>query len=63
MNPAQFLTQLRKLTDTAAKYRDKARDRYHVPGELEIGQQAEVHRTDKGAWIRAYVFVPKSDLP
>jgi hypothetical protein len=62
MNPAQLLTTLRQLTDTASKYRDQARARYHVKGELEIGQSAEVHRTNKGAWIRAYVFIPKSEV-
>lgn len=61
-NILQQLANLRAATDTANRYRDKARAGYHVPGELEIGQTAEVHRTDAGAWIRAYVFIPKDKL-
>lgn len=58
----QQLANIRAFTDTATRYRELARDRYHVPGELEIGQTAEVHRTDNGAWIRAYVFIPKTEV-
>ena len=49
-------------SSTAGKYRDKARARYHVPGELEISQVAEVNRTNTGAWILCYVFIPQEDL-
>jgi len=61
-NALAILAELRGQSDTSAKYRAEAINRYHVPGELEIGQHAEVNRTDKGAWIRAYVFIPKAEV-
>lgn len=57
-----ILAGMRHQCDTASKFRAEAVSRYHVPGELEIGTHAEVNRTDAGAWVKAYVFIPKKDL-
>lgn len=58
----QQLAELRQANAAASRYRQTAQARYHVAGELEISAVAEVHRTDTGAWVAAYVFIPRKDL-
>ena len=49
--------------DVTAAFRKAARDQYQREGEIEIDDSAIVSDSEDGAYVQAWVWVDRSDLP
>lgn len=49
------------MKDRNEWFRSRARELYHEEGQIEIDNEARVSKSDDGAYVEAWVWVPLTE--